>query len=79
MTAKIAIGEQRVAMPLSAPVNRPFFEVSFTSVESSHTVISPQTEYDDMDEHEEEAAFRALSMSRLQSELDDEPDFDSDV
>jgi hypothetical protein len=36
-------------------------------------------EYDEMDEDEEDEALRIMSMSSLQSELDDEPDFDAEL
>jgi len=36
-------------------------------------------EYDEMEEDEEDEAVRVMSMSRLQSQLDDEPDFDAEV
>jgi hypothetical protein len=35
--------------------------------------------YDDMDEDEQDTAFRALSLSRLQDDLSEEPDYDPEV
>jgi len=47
--------------------------------ETNRVVVVVGAEYDYMDDDEQDAAFRALSLSRLQVYLHDEPDYDPEV